>query len=277
MQDEVNAEFAGAGLQARLAGRESTLYSLYLRMEKNQLSFAKVTDVYGFRVILPRVIDCYTALGVLHQMYKPMPGRFKDYIAIAKNNGYQSLHTTLVGPSGVNIEFQIRTEEMHIVAEAGVAAHWLYKAQPGHDSEQLGTQWLQSLLDIQNETRDAAEFWDHVKVDLFPDAVYVFTPKSEIMAMPRGATVVDFAYAIHSKVGNHMTAARINNEEVPLRTELKSGDVVQIVTSEDATPNPAWLGFVKTGRARSKIRHYLKSAAQSESARLGENLSLIHI
>ena len=272
VQDEVNAEFAGAGLQARLAGRESTLYSLYLRMEKNQLSFAKVTDVYGFRVILPRVIDCYTALGVLHQMYKPMPGRFKDYIAIAKNNGYQSLHTTLVGPSGVNIEFQIRTEEMHIVAEAGVAAHWLYKAQPGHDSEQLGTQWLQSLLDIQNETRDAAEFWDHVKVDLFPDAVYVFTPKSEIMAMPRGATVVDFAYAIHSKVGNHMTAARINNEEVPLRTELKSGDVVQIVTSEDATPNPAWLGFVKTGRARSKIRHYLKSAAQSESARLGENL-----
>ena len=196
VQDEVNAEFAGAGLQARLAGRESTLYSLYLRMEKNQLSFAKVTDVYGFRVILPRVIDCYTALGVLHQMYKPMPGRFKDYIAIAKNNGYQSLHTTLVGPSGVNIEFQIRTEEMHIVAEAGVAAHWLYKAQPGHDSEQLGTQWLQSLLDIQNETRDAAEFWDHVKVDLFPDAVYVFTPKSEIMAMPRGATVVDFALSL---------------------------------------------------------------------------------
>ncbi len=272
VQDEVDAEFMRLGLSVRLAGRESTLYSLYQRMEKNQQSFARVTDIYGFRIIVPRVIDCYTALGVLHQMYKPMPGRFKDYIAIAKSNGYQSLHTTLAGPSGVSIEFQIRTEEMHIVAEAGVAAHWLYKAQPGHDSEQLGTQWLQSLLDIQNETRDATEFWDHVKVDLFPDAVYVFTPKSEIMAMPRGATVVDFAYAIHSKVGNHTTAARINNEEVPLRTELKSGDVVHIVTSENATPNPAWLGFVKTGRARSKIRHYLKTAAQTESSRLGESL-----
>ena len=272
VQDEVNAAFASQGLPVRLIGRESTLYSLYLRMEKNQLSFAKVTDIYGFRVIVPRVIDCYTAMGVLHQKYKPIPGRFKDYIAIAKSNGYQSLHTTLVGPSSVNVEFQIRTEEMNIVAEAGVAAHWLYKARKDHDSDQLGTQWLQSLLDIQNETRDAAEFWDHVKVDLFPDAVYVFTPKSEIMAMPRGATVVDFAYAIHSKIGNRTTAAKINNEEVPLRTELKSGDVVQVITSEAATPNPAWLSFVKTGRARSKIRSYLKNAAQSEAAQLGETL-----
>ena len=218
VQDEVNTAFSNQGLSARLIGRESTLYSLYLRMEKNQLSFAKVTDIYGFRVIVPKVIDCYTSMGVLHQKYKPIPGRFKDYIAIAKSNGYQSLHTTLVGPSSVNVEFQIRTEEMNIVAEAGVAAHWLYKAQNGHDSDQLGTQWLQSLLDIQNDTRDAAEFWDHVRVDLFPDAVYVFTPKSEIMAMPRGATIVDFAYAIHSKVGNRTTAAKINNEEVPLRT-----------------------------------------------------------
>ena len=272
VQDEVNTAFSNQGLSARLIGRESTLYSLYLRMEKNQLSFAKVTDIYGFRVIVPKVIDCYTSMGVLHQKYKPIPGRFKDYIAIAKSNGYQSLHTTLVGPSSVNVEFQIRTEEMNIVAEAGVAAHWLYKAQNGHDSDQLGTQWLQSLLDIQNDTRDAAEFWDHVRVDLFPDAVYVFTPKSEIMAMPRGATIVDFAYAIHSKVGNRTTAAKINNEEVPLRTELKSGDVVQIVTSDDATPNPAWLSFVKTGRARSKIRSYLKNAAQSEAAQLGETL-----
>jgi GTP pyrophosphokinase len=241
-------------------------------MQKNQLSFAKVTDIYGFRIIVPKTLDCYTALGVLHQKYKPMPGRFKDYIAIAKSNGYQSLHTTLVGPSSVSIEFQIRTEEMNIVAEAGVAAHWLYKAQQGHDSEHLSTQWLQSLLDIQNETRDAAEFWDHVKVDLFPDAVYVFTPKSEIMAMPRGATVVDFAYAIHSKIGHRTTAAKINDEEVPLRTELKSGDVVQIITSETSTPNPAWLSFVKTGRARSKIRSYLKNAAQTEAGQLGETL-----
>lgn len=272
VQDEVSAAFATQGLPVRLLGRESTLYSLYLRMQKNQLSFAKVTDIYGFRIIVPKTLDCYTALGVLHQNYKPMPGRFKDYIAIAKSNGYQSLHTTLVGPSSVNIEFQIRTEEMNIVAEAGVAAHWLYKAQQGHDSEHMSTQWLQSLLDIQNETRDAAEFWDHVKVDLFPDAVYVFTPKSEIMAMPRGATVVDFAYAIHSKIGHRTTAAKINDEEVPLRTELKSGDVVQIITSETATPNPAWLSFVKTGRARSKIRSYLKNAAQSEAGQLGETL-----
>ncbi|MEG2975071.1 MAG: bifunctional (p)ppGpp synthetase/guanosine-3',5'-bis(diphosphate) 3'-pyrophosphohydrolase [Comamonas sp.] len=272
VQDEVNTAFGAQGLPVRLLGRESTLYSLYLRMLKNQLSFAKVTDIYGFRVIVPKTLDCYTALGVLHQKYKPMPGRFKDYIAIAKSNGYQSLHTTLVGPSSVNIEFQLRTEEMNIVAEAGVAAHWLYKAQKGHDSEHMSTQWLQSLLDIQNETRDATEFWDHVKVDLFPDAVYVFTPKSEIMAMPRGATVVDFAYAIHSKIGNRTIAAKINDEEVPLRTELKSGDVVQIITSETATPNPAWLSFVKTGRARSKIRSFLKNSAQSEAGQLGDTL-----
>ncbi|MDH1336875.1 bifunctional (p)ppGpp synthetase/guanosine-3',5'-bis(diphosphate) 3'-pyrophosphohydrolase [Comamonas thiooxydans] len=272
VQDEVSTAFATHSLSVRLLGRESTLYSLYQRMQKNQLSFAKVTDIYGFRIIVPKTLDCYTALGVLHQKYKPMPGRFKDYIAIAKSNGYQSLHTTLVGPSSVSIEFQIRTEEMNIVAEAGVAAHWLYKAQQGHDSEHLSTQWLQSLLDIQNETRDAAEFWDHVKVDLFPDAVYVFTPKSEIMAMPRGATVVDFAYAIHSKIGHRTTAAKINDEEVPLRTELKSGDVVQIITSETSTPNPAWLSFVKTGRARSKIRSYLKNAAQTEAGQLGETL-----
>ena len=272
VQDEVSTAFGAQGLPVRLLGRESTLYSLYLRMLKNQLSFAKVTDIYGFRVIVPKTLDCYTALGVLHQKYKPMPGRFKDYIAIAKSNGYQSLHTTLVGPSSVNIEFQLRTEEMNIVAEAGVAAHWLYKAQKGHDSEHLSTQWLQSLLDIQNETRDATEFWDHVKVDLFPDAVYVFTPKSEIMAMPRGATVVDFAYAIHSKIGNRTIAAKINDEEVPLRTELKSGDVVQIITSETATPNPAWLSFVKTGRARSKIRSFLKNSAQSEAGQLGDTL-----
>ncbi|PIG07870.1 bifunctional (p)ppGpp synthetase/guanosine-3',5'-bis(diphosphate) 3'-pyrophosphohydrolase [Comamonas sp. 26] len=272
VQDEVNTAFGAQGLPVRLLGRESTLYSLYLRMLKNQLSFAKVTDIYGFRVIVPKTLDCYTALGVLHQKYKPMPGRFKDYIAIAKSNGYQSLHTTLVGPSSVNIEFQLRTEEMNIVAEAGVAAHWLYKAQKGHDSEHLSTQWLQSLLDIQNDTRDATEFWDHVKVDLFPDAVYVFTPKSEIMAMPRGATVVDFAYAIHSKIGNRTIAAKINDEEVPLRTELKSGDVVQIITSETATPNPAWLSFVKTGRARSKIRSFLKNSAQSEAGQLGDTL-----
>ncbi len=274
VQAEVDAAFSRIGMKVRLAGREKTLYAIYQKMQLKHLSFAQVTDIYGFRVIVPTVTDCYTALGVLHQMYKPVPGKFKDHIAIAKLNGYQSLHTTVVGPANLSIEFQIRTEEMHVVAEAGVAAHWLYKAQnaDGTAAERLGTKWLQSLLDIQNETRDAAEFWDHVKVDLFPDAVYVFTPKSQIMALPRGATVVDFAYAIHSNVGDHATAAKINGELVPLRTELTNGDVVEIITAPVSTPNPAWLGFVRTGRARSKIRHYLKTLAQTESEGLGEKL-----
>lgn len=274
VQKEVEKAFADVGLAVRIAGREKTLYSIYRKMDEKHLSFAQVTDIYGFRVIVPSVLDCYTALGVLHQMYKPVPGKFKDYIAIAKLNGYQSLHTTLVGPSGVNVEFQTRTESMHIVAESGVAAHWLYKSQEGDGSATggMGSQWLQSLLDIQDETRDAAEFWDHVKVDLFPDAVYVFTPKSQIMALPRGATVVDFAYAIHSNVGDQTVSAQINGEQVPLRTELKNGDVVEVVTAPHSTPNPAWLGFVRTGRARSKIRHHLKTRAHSESQGLGEKM-----
>jgi len=274
VQKEVEAVFANAGIPVRIAGREKTLYSIYQKMTNKHLSFAQVTDIYGFRVLVPTVIDCYTALGLLHQLYKPLPGKFKDHIAIAKVNGYQSLHTTLVGPSGINIEFQMRTEAMHVVAESGVAAHWLYKVNnPGETSgERLGNKWLQSLLDIQDETRDAAEFWDHVKVDLFPDAVYVFTPKSQIMALPRGATVVDFAYAIHSNVGDRTIAARINGEQVPLRTELKNGDVVEVITAPVSTPNPAWLSFVRTGRARSKIRHHLKTMAHTESETLGERL-----
>ncbi len=274
VQRELEVAFSAAAMNVRISGREKTLYSIYRKMEEKHLSFAQVTDIYGFRLIVPTVISCYTGLGILHQMYKPLPGKFKDHIAIAKVNGYQSLHTTLVGPSGVNVEFQLRTEAMNLVAESGVAAHWLYKAAgPAAGSvERLGTKWLQSLLDIQDETRDAAEFWDHVKVDLFPDAVYVFTPKSQIMALPRGATVVDFAYAIHSNIGDHLSAARINGDQVPLRTELKNGDVVEVITAPISTPNPAWLGFVRTGRARSKIRHYLKTLALTESEGLGEKL-----
>ncbi len=274
VNSELESAFSKAGMQTRINGREKTLYSIYRKMDDKHLSFAQVNDIYGFRVILPTVTECYTALGVLHQLYKPVPGRFKDHIAIGKVNGYQSLHTTLVGPSGVNVEFQLRTEPMNVVAESGVAAHWLYKAHAlgGINAERLGTQWLQSLLDIQKETRDAAEFWDHVKVDLFPDAVYVFTPKSKIMALPRGATVIDFAYAIHSNIGDHAVAAKINNEQVPLRTELKNGDVIAVITAPISTPNPAWLGFVRTGRARSKIRHYLKTMAQVESMELGQKL-----
>lgn len=274
VQLELETAFANAGMKVRISGREKTLYSIYRKMDDKHLSFAQVTDIYGFRVIVGSVTDCYTALGILHQLYKPVPGRFKDHIAISKVNGYQSLHTTLVGPSGVNVEFQMRTDAMHVVAESGVAAHWLYKANhpDGPSNDRMGAQWLQSLLDIQHETRDASEFWDHVKVDLFPDAVYVFTPKSQIMALPRGATVVDFAYAIHSNVGDRTVAARINGEQVPLRTELHNGDVIEVITTSISAPNPAWLGFVRTGRARSKIRHHLKGLAQTESEGLGEKL-----
>ena len=274
VQSEVEAVFQRAGMKVRIAGREKSLYSIYRKMDNKHLSFAQVTDIYGFRVIVEDTVACYTALGLLHQLFKPVPGKFKDYIAIPKVNGYQSLHTTLVGPAGINVEFQMRTESMHLVAESGVAAHWLYKvnANQEHANDRLGTQWLQSLLDIQDETRDAAEFWENVKVDLFPDAVYVFTPKTQIMALPRGATVVDFAYAIHSNVGDRTMAARINGEQVPLRTELKNGDVVEVVTAPSATPNPAWLSFVRTGRARSKIRHHLKTMQLTESEELGHKL-----
>ena len=274
VQKELEATFAAANMPARIAGREKTLYSIYKKMDSKHLSFAQVTDIYGFRVLVPNVTDCYTALGLLHQLYKPLPGKFKDHIAIAKLNGYQSLHTTLVGPAGVNVEFQMRTEAMNIVAESGVAAHWLYMVSKPEDaaSDRLGTKWLQSLLDIQDETRDAAEFWEHVKVDLFPDAVYVFTPKSQIMSLPRGATVVDFAYTIHSNVGDRTMGARINGETVPLRTELKNGDVVEVLMAPVSAPNPAWLSFVRTARARSKIRHHLKTLAQTESEELGGRL-----
>jgi len=274
VQKEVEAVFAHQGMNVRIMGREKTLYSVYRKMDNKHLSFSQVTDIYGFRIVVPELTDCYTGLGVLHQLYKPLPGKFRDYVAIPKVNGYQSLHTTLIGPFGTNIEFQLRTHAMDVVAESGVAAHWLYKAsEPGSDmSQRLGTQWLQSLLDIQQETHDAGEFWDHIKIDLFPDAVYVFTPKSKIMALPRGATVMDFAYAIHSGVGNHTVSARINGEQRPLRTELANGDVVEIITAESAEPNPAWLSFVKTGRARSKIRHHLKTVAQEKSHELGERM-----
>ncbi len=274
VQREVESVFARQGMSVRIVGREKTLYSVYRKMDTKHLSFSQVTDIYGFRIIVPELTDCYTGMGVLHQLYKPVPGKFRDHVAIPKVNGYQSLHTTLIGPFGTNIEFQLRTHAMDVVAESGVAAHWLYKAsEPNSDTSQhLGTQWLQSLLDIQQETHDASEFWDHIKIDLFPDAVYVFTPKSKIMALPRGATVMDFAYAIHSGVGNRAVAAKINGEQRPLRTELGNGDVVEIITGDTAEPNPAWLSFVKTGRARSKIRHHLKTLAQEKSNELGERM-----
>jgi guanosine-3',5'-bis(diphosphate) 3'-pyrophosphohydrolase len=275
IQKDVEKAFANAKLPAQIFGREKTIYSIYAKMKEKHLSFAQVNDIFGFRVVVATLSECYVAMGVLHQLYKPVPGRFKDYIAIPKGNGYQSLHTTLVSPLGTSVEFQIRTEPMHAVAEKGIAAHWLYKEHddgPGQEAQRLGAMWLQSLLDIQDETRDANEFLEHVKIDLFPDAVYVFTPKSKILALPRGATPIDFAYAIHSDVGDHCVAASVNGEAVALRTELKSGDVVEVTTAPGARPNPAWLNFVRTGRARAKIRHHLKTMELEESRALGERL-----
>ena len=212
---------------------------------------------------------------MLHELYKPIPGKFKDYVAIPKANGYQSLHTTLFGPFGTPLEAQIRTQDMHRVAETGVAAHWLYKPAGELDlaeAQRETHRWLQSLLEIQSESRDSKEFLEHVKGDLFPDEIYVFTPKGKIMALPRGATAVDFAYGVHTDIGHHCVAARINYELLPLRTELKNGDHVEILTSPTARPNPSWLSFVATGKARSRIRHYLKGLQQKESAALGERL-----
>ncbi|WP_186130034.1 RelA/SpoT family protein [Burkholderia gladioli] len=263
-----------AKLEAEIMGREKTIYSIYRKMRDKQLSFSQVLDVYGFRVVVEHALECYTCIGALHALYKPVPGKFKDYIAIPKMNGYQSLHTTVVGPFGAPIEFQVRTRKMHEIAEAGVAAHWLYKNGGAdlNDVQMRAHQWLKSLLDIQSEAGDSSEFLEHVKIDLFPDAVYVFTPKSKIMALPRGATALDFAYSVHSDLGNQCVAVKINNELLPLRTELKSGDIVEVITAPYSKPNPVWLGFVRTGKARSAIRHYLKTMRLNESVQLGERL-----
>jgi GTP diphosphokinase / guanosine-3',5'-bis(diphosphate) 3'-diphosphatase len=262
------------GIAATVSGREKTVYSVYKKMREKRYTFSQVFDIYGVRVLVKDTNACYAALGVLHRLYKPIPGKFKDYIAIPKANGYQSLHTTLFGPFGTPLEAQLRTQDMHRIAEAGVAAHWLYKTGELDIAEaQLQThRWLQSLLEIQSESRDSKEFLEHIKGDLFPEEIYVFTPKGKIMALPRGATAVDFAYGVHTDIGHHCTAARINYELMPLRTELKSGDQVEIVTSPTARPNPSWLNFVATGKARSRIRHFLKSLQQRESAVLGERM-----
>jgi len=278
VRQDVEKAFDTAKIRIGISGREKTVFSIYRKMREKHLGFTQVSDLFGFRITVPGLPECYLSLGVLHQLYKPVPGRFKDYVAIPKANGYQSLHTTLVSPLGTAVEFQVRTEAMHAVAEKGIAAHWMYKLDAGGkkgtggDPQSLGATWLQSLVDIQDETRDAAEFLEHVKIDLFPDEVYVFTPRSKILALPKGATPVDFAYAIHSDVGDRCVAVKVNSEPVSLRTELRSGDVVEIVTAAGARPNPAWLNHVRTGRARSKIRHYLKTMEQEESYALGRQM-----
>ncbi|WP_395825377.1 RelA/SpoT family protein [Collimonas sp.] len=272
--ESVNTTLAATGITAQIYGREKSLFGIYRKMHSKHLSFSQVLDVYGFRIVVDTFANCYVALGTLHALYKPMPGKFKDYIAIPKLNGYQSLHTTLIGPYGTPVEFQIRTQDMHRIAESGVAAHWLYKDEEGNlsDLQQRTHAWVQSLLDIQQQTGDSAEFLEHVKVDLFPDSVYVFTPKSKIIALPRGATALDFAYSIHTDVGDQTIAAKINHEPAPLRTELHNGDIVEIITSTTSRPTPNWLSFVRTGKARSAIRHYLRTINLGESLELGKHL-----
>ncbi|MGB4345117.1 MAG: bifunctional (p)ppGpp synthetase/guanosine-3',5'-bis(diphosphate) 3'-pyrophosphohydrolase [Burkholderiaceae bacterium] len=274
IMESVKQTLATAGIVAEIQGREKTLYGIYRKMRNKHLSFSQVLDVYGFRVVVDSFQNCYVALGTLHALFKPMPGKFKDYIAIPKLNGYQSLHTSLIGPYGTPVEFQIRTEDMQHVAESGVAAHWLYKNEGAAltDLQQRTHAWLQSLLDIQNQTGDSAEFLEHVKIDLFPDSVYVFTPKSTIIALPRGATALDFAYTIHTDIGDHAVSARINHESFPLKTELRNGDIVAIDVSDDARPTPNWLGFVRTGKARSAIRHHLRTINPDEAIELGQML-----
>jgi GTP diphosphokinase / guanosine-3',5'-bis(diphosphate) 3'-diphosphatase len=272
--DGIRHKMTESHIDAAVTGREKNIYSIYKKMLEKTLSFAEVLDIYGFRVTVKDTPSCYLALGALHQLYKPIPGKFKDYIAIPKANGYQSLHTTLFGPFGTPLEVQIRTQEMHKIAEAGVASHWLYK-ESGTSLSDLQTkthQWLQSLLEMQSESGNSAEFLEHLKVDLFPDEVYVFTPKGKIMSLPHGATCVDFAYAVHTDIGNRCVAAKVNHELMPLRTELKNGDRVEIITAAHAKPNPSWLNFVVSGKARSHIRHFLKTMQYEESVLLGDRL-----
>lgn len=272
--DTIGQKLSEAKIHAEIKGREKHLYGIYQKMQAKSLAFSEVLDIYGFRVLVDDVPSCYVALGILHGLYKPFPGKFKDYIAIPKANGYQSLHTTLFGPFGTPIEVQIRTVEMDRIAEAGVASHWLYKTSdtPINDLHVKTHQWLQSLLESLSQSGNSVEFLEHLKIDLFPDEVYVFTPQGKILSLPRGATAVDFAYSVHTDIGNRCVAAKVNFELVPLRTELNNGDRVEIITSTNAHPNPLWLSYVVTSKARSQIRSALKSMHMDESAALGERL-----
>jgi GTP pyrophosphokinase/guanosine-3',5'-bis(diphosphate) 3'-pyrophosphohydrolase len=267
-------------IEADIQGREKNLYSLYQKMMKKQLSFADVTDVYAFRIIVDSIDSCYRMLGVVHNLYKPLQDKFKDYIAIPKANGYQSLHTVLFGPFGFPIEVQIRTRDMDQMAEAGVAAHWLYKTgenEGSNQSHRRARQWLQGLLEMQKGSGDSVDFLENLRIDLFPEEIYVFTPNGKIMALPKGATAVDFAYAVHSDIGNSCVAARVDRQLVPLSTKLENGQSVEIITTKSSHPNPAWLNFVFTVKARTNIRHYLKQLRNDEAIMLGKRLLNKHL
>ncbi len=263
------------GLTADIEGREKNLYSLYQKMVRKKLSFSEVLDVFAFRVIVDDVDSCYRMLGVVHNLYKPVQNTFKDYIAIPKANGYQSLHTVLFGPHAVPVEIQIRSRDMDQMAEAGVAAHWLYKSgenQSGNLAHRLARQWLQGLLEMQKGSGDSIEFLENLRIDLFPEEIYVFTPTGKIMTLPRGATAVDFAYAVHTDVGNHCVAAKVGRHLVPLSTQLETGQSVEIITTGSSHPNASWLNFVSTAKARTNIRHYLKQLRNDEAALLGRHM-----
>ncbi|HTP39420.1 MAG TPA: bifunctional (p)ppGpp synthetase/guanosine-3',5'-bis(diphosphate) 3'-pyrophosphohydrolase [Steroidobacteraceae bacterium] len=273
IRDQLAAALAKADIHTRVDSREKHLFSIYKKMERKRAPLSDIVDVYGLRIIVDKPDTCYRALGVVHSVYKPMPGRFKDYIAIPRVNGYQSLHTTLFGPNGVPIEVQIRTADMDRVAESGIAAHWKYKegAEEGSAQQENARAWITQLMAMQ-EGGNTEEFIESVKVDLFPDKVYVFTPRGEILRLPRSATVVDFAYAVHTGIGNRCVAAKVDRRLVPLRTVLRNGQTVQIITAKGANPNPAWVNFVVTAKARSGIRHYLKSLKRGEALELGKRL-----
>ncbi|MBA53902.1 MAG: bifunctional GTP diphosphokinase/guanosine-3',5'-bis(diphosphate) 3'-diphosphatase [Pseudomonadales bacterium] len=274
IQESIDNRLARDGLSGRVIGREKHLYSIYSKMKTQRKPFNEIMDVYGFRIIVDSVDMCYRVLGAIHNLYKPIPGRFKDYIAIPKANGYQSLHTTLIGMNGVPIEIQIRTEEMDAMANNGIAAHWLYKSDPdpAGGAQNRAKEWLRGLLEMQQRAGDSQDFLETVKIDLFPDEVYVFTPKGDILELPVGATPVDFAYAVHTDVGNSCVAARLDHRLVPLSTPIQSGQTIKIITAPGACPNPAWLSFVTTAKARANIRHFLKNQRRSESVALGRRL-----
>lgn len=274
IQSKLEGRLSERGLQGRIAGREKHVNSIYNKMKFKHKSFHEIMDVYAFRIIADSVDDCYRTLGAVHSLYKPLPGRFKDYIAMPKANGYQSLHTTLFGMH-VNIEIQIRTEEMEQIANNGIAAHWLYKNEVSpavQVSQRQVDRWVQGLTEMRERADDSLEFIEHVKVDLFPDEIYVFTPKGKILELPGGATPIDFAYTIHTDIGNACVACRINRHLGSLSQTLQSGQTVEIITAPGARPVPAWMGFVVTGKARSSIRHFLKSQKRAESIDLGKTL-----
>ncbi|MBK1649076.1 bifunctional GTP diphosphokinase/guanosine-3',5'-bis(diphosphate) 3'-diphosphatase [Rhabdochromatium marinum] len=273
VENAIRQRLEQQGIAAEVRGREKHLYSIYCKMRDEGKSFRDLVDVYAFRVIVDSIDTCYRVLGQVHNLYKPVPGRFKDYIAIPKSNSYQSLHTVLFGPQGIKIEIQIRSTDMHRVAESGVASHWLYKngGEPGN-TPTLANDWLQNLLELQRDSGNPREFLEHVKIDLFPDDVYVFTPGGEIKVLPRGATAIDFAYAIHSDIGNTGVYAVIDRRPVPINSVLRSGQTVSISTMASATPKTHWLKFVVTGKARAHIRSFLKNMQQREAARLGRDL-----